>query len=85
MKKISETCPICGCTDNVFDQNRGELICGKCGIVISDKCIDKGPEWRAFDSDQREQRTRVGAPMTMTIHDMGLSYHYRLEKQRFCR
>jgi transcription initiation factor TFIIB len=72
-EEISETCPICGCTDNVFDQNRGELICGKCGIVISDKCIDKGPEWRAFDSDQRERRTRVGAPMTMTIHDMGLS------------
>ena len=41
--------------------------------MIFDKGIDKGPEWRAFDSDQREHRTRVGAPMTMTLHDMGLS------------
>src|SRR5271157_302104 len=72
-EEISEICPVCGFIDNVFDQNRGDLICGNCGIVISDKSIDKGPEWRAFDSDQRERRTRVGAPMTMTLHDMGLS------------
>ena len=35
--------------------------------------IDHGPEWRAFDSDQREKRARTGAPMTYTIHDKGLS------------
>lgn len=68
-----EPCPGCGQVENLFDQNRGELICSRCGIVISDKLIDKGPEWRAFDSDQRERRTRVGAPMTYTIHDQGLS------------
>jgi len=28
---------------------------------------------RAFDSEQREKRARVGAPMTYTIHDKGLS------------
>ena len=35
--------------------------------------MDMGPEWRAFDSAQRDKRTRVGAPMTYTIHDKGLS------------
>jgi transcription initiation factor TFIIB len=35
--------------------------------------IDQGPEWRAFDSEQREKRARTGAPMTYTIHDKGLS------------
>jgi transcription initiation factor TFIIB len=35
--------------------------------------IDHGPEWRAFDSEQREKRARTGAPMTYTIHDKGLS------------
>jgi transcription initiation factor TFIIB len=69
----AETCPECGSIITVFDQNRGEIICSTCGTVISDKLIDKGPEWRAFDSDQREKRTRVGAPMTFTIHDRGLS------------
>ncbi len=32
-----------------------------------------GPEWRAFDHEQRDKRTRVGAPLTYTIHDKGLS------------
>ncbi|MBD3350491.1 MAG: transcription initiation factor IIB [Candidatus Lokiarchaeota archaeon] len=69
----TETCPDCGSMITVCDTHRGEIICSTCGLVISDKLIDKGPEWRAFDSDQREKRTRVGAPMTYTIHDRGLS------------
>lgn len=71
--ELEESCPSCHSLDTVFDQNRGELICGHCGLVITAKVIDNGPEWRAFDSDQRERRTRVGAPMTFTIHDQGLS------------
>ena len=37
------------------------------------KIADRGPEWRAFDDEQRSKRTRVGAPLTYTIHDKGLS------------
>lgn len=72
-KMDTETCPECGSVITVCDTHRGEVICSTCGLVITDKIIDKGPEWRAFDSDQREKRTRVGAPMTYTIHDRGLS------------
>jgi transcription initiation factor TFIIB len=35
--------------------------------------IDTGPEWRAFNSEQTEKLTRVGAPLTPLIHDNGLS------------
>ena len=49
------------------------LVCEKCGLVHSEKHIDQGPEWRAFDSDQKKKRTRTGAPMTYMIHDKGLS------------
>lgn len=69
----AQECPECSCEDLTCDPNRGELICSNCGLVVNDKLIDKGPEWRAFDADQREKRTRVGAPMTYTIHDRGLS------------
>ena len=41
--------------------------------MIDNNFIDRGPEWRAFDHDQRMKRARVGAPMTLTIHDKGLS------------
>ncbi|MFW5919772.1 MAG: transcription initiation factor IIB, partial [Halanaeroarchaeum sp.] len=35
--------------------------------------IDRGPEWRAFDADERSEKSRVGAPMTKMMHDEGLS------------
>ncbi len=71
--KEKNACPECGSFNLINDDHRGEKICNKCGLVRTEKIIDKGPEWRAFDSDQRERRTRVGAPMTFTIHDQGLS------------
>ncbi len=66
-------CPECGSTHIIRDYQRGELICEDCGAVIEDNFIDQGPEWRAFDMEQGERRARTGAPMTMTIHDKGLS------------
>jgi transcription initiation factor TFIIB len=74
-QKIEETikCPKCGSTHLSKDYSRAELICKDCGLVIDEELIDHGPEWRAFDSDQREKRARTGSPMTYTIHDKGLS------------
>ena len=66
-------CPECGGRRLVHDYERAELVCQSCGLVIDDDFIDRGPEWRAFDHDQRMKRSRVGAPMTFTIHDKGLS------------
>ncbi len=71
--KSKQICPECGREKLVKDFDRGELICMACGLVLKDKYFDMGPEWRAFDSDQRDKRGRVGAPMTYTIHDKGLS------------
>jgi transcription initiation factor TFIIB len=66
-------CPECGKSDLIRDYEAGELVCEQCGFVISSTLFDHGPEWRAFDAEQREKRTRVGAPLTWTIHDKGLS------------
>ena len=74
-QQIEETikCPECGSTHISRDYSRAELVCKDCGLVIDEGIIDHGPEWRAFDSEQREKRARTGAPMTYTIHDKGLS------------
>jgi transcription initiation factor TFIIB len=74
-EKVSEElrCPECGSTDLIRDYDVGEIVCERCGYVISTSLFDQGPEWRAFDEEQREKRTRVGAPLTWTIHDKGLS------------
>lgn len=66
-------CPECGSTRLIRDYNQGEIVCMACGYVVDDKIADTGPEWRAFDDEQRAKRTRVGAPTTFTIHDKGLS------------
>jgi transcription initiation factor TFIIB len=74
-QKIEEIalCPECGSSHLSKDYSRAELVCGSCGLVLDEDIIDHGPEWRAFDSEQREKRARTGAPMTYTIHDKGLS------------
>jgi transcription initiation factor TFIIB len=74
-QKIEEIdqCPECGSSQLSKDYSRAELVCGSCGLVLDEDIIDHGPEWRAFDSEQREKRARTGAPMTYTIHDKGLS------------
>jgi transcription initiation factor TFIIB len=74
-KKIEyiEECPECSASSLSRDYERAEIICNYCGLVIVEKIIDNGPEWRAFDHVQRLKRSRTGAPMTYTIHDKGLS------------
>ena len=66
-------CPECGSTRLMRDYECAELVCMDCGFVVAAKIADRGPEWRAFDDEQRVKRTRVGAPLTYTIHDKGLS------------
>jgi transcription initiation factor TFIIB len=35
--------------------------------------IDRGPEWRAYSTEEHEEKARVGAPTTPLLHDKGLS------------
>jgi transcription initiation factor TFIIB len=66
-------CPECGSLKLMRDYDAAEVVCMACGYVIQEKLSNPGPEWRAFDDEQKTKRTRVGAPLTYTIHDKGLS------------
>ena len=66
-------CSECDSTRLMRDYECAEVVCMDCGFVIAAKIADRGPEWRAFTNEQRAKRTRVGAPLTYTIHDKGLS------------
>jgi transcription initiation factor TFIIB len=66
-------CPECGSARLMRDYECAEIVCMDCGFVVAAKLADRGPEWRAFDDEQRAKRARVGAPLTFTIHDKGLS------------
>jgi transcription initiation factor TFIIB len=66
-------CPECSSNRLMRDYECAEIVCMNCGYVVAAKLADHGPEWRAFDDQQRTKRARAGAPLTFTIHDKGLS------------
>ncbi|MFB6305234.1 MAG: transcription initiation factor IIB family protein [Haloferacaceae archaeon] len=65
-------CPECG-GHLATDTEHGETVCTDCGLVVEEDEIDHGPEWRAFDSKEKDEKSRVGAPTTNMMHDKGLS------------
>lgn len=72
-KRLVENCPECSSKNLVHDYDTGETICGDCGLVLYEQMLDKGPEWRAFTSEEKASRSRVGMPTSYSIHDKGLS------------
>lgn len=65
-------CPECG-SHLVQDEAHGETVCPDCGLVVDEEQIDHGPDWRAFDAAERDEKSRVGTPTTQLMHDQGLS------------
>lgn len=72
-KKKKYVCPECGHENPSWKTARGEVMCKNCGLILEDKMIDFGQEWREFDHTQTAARRRVGMPLTYTKHDKGLS------------
>ena len=68
----AKTCPECS-GRIVHDEAQAETHCQDCGRVLESDQIDRGPEWRAFDSCEKNDKSRVGAPQTQQLHDRGLS------------
>jgi transcription initiation factor TFIIB len=55
------------------DPITGEVICISCGAVISDKIAETRPEWSVYGINELYSRSRVGMPISLAIHDLGLS------------
>jgi len=68
-----ERCPECNSPNLVRNYEKGELVCGDCGLVIFERLMDRGPDWRAFTREETWKKKRVGPPTTLMIHDKGLS------------
>lgn len=69
----TNNCSECGGSNLIKDYQRAEVVCKDCGLVAREEIADHGPEWRAFDKEQRDKRARAGPPMNYTMHDKGLS------------
>ncbi len=72
-ERSSDKCPRCGKDTMVIDGTGSELYCSHCGLVVKEKIVDLGPEWRSFSSDESGDRSRTGMPTSIAVHDMGLA------------
>ena len=68
---VSGKCRICDSNSWDTDPVRGETICAECGYVAAENMIDPGAEWTNHSGG--EDRSRVGAPTSLTLSDKGLS------------
>ena len=78
MNGIIPYCPKCGHSKHVrWDPATNSFVCVVHGIVLEDSIIDSGPEWRTFDAEDVNRRSRVGAPITERVHDRGITTFIR--------
>ena len=68
-----DICPLCNSTAFVFDSETSETLCSGCGMVIYDNIESLAPEWRNYTGEDMESKGRTGMPMSLALHDMGLS------------
>lgn len=68
---VSGSCKMCGSDEWDTDVSRGETSCAVCGYVAAQNMIDPGAEW--VNHSDGSDRSRVGAPTTLTLSDKGLS------------
>ncbi|XP_071499191.1 transcription initiation factor IIB-like [Diadema setosum] len=55
-------CPSHPMANLIEDSHAGDLICPECGLVVADRVIDVGSEWRTFSNDKAtSDPSRVGA------------------------
>jgi len=69
---IKQSCLRCGKMALITDVETGEIFCGGCGFVLSERIESPGPERRSFPDD-RINRERTGVGTSLAIHDQGLS------------
>ena len=72
IKQESHLCPECGSGNLVIDSSVGERVCSQCGYVLGDTFLDRKPEWRAFNMQEKARRSRVGLPTSLAVSDKGL-------------
>ena len=65
-------CPECDSINLTYDEQKGEVICNDCGLVVEEKMVDAGQEMYG-KSDSGEKKGRGGAPLSMQKFDKGLT------------
>ncbi|MFW9904692.1 MAG: transcription initiation factor IIB family protein [Candidatus Thorarchaeota archaeon] len=62
---LTNKCSECNSNSMIYDEPRGEIICGNCGLVVNSVLFSHEPEWRAYNSEEEKVKVRVGLPSTV--------------------
>jgi len=65
-------CPECGSIDLSYDEQKGEIVCNECGLIVEEKMVDTGQDVGG-QFDKTEKKGRGGAPISMQKFDKGLT------------
>jgi transcription initiation factor TFIIB len=65
-------CPECGSVNLMHDDQRGEIVCNDCGLIVEEKMVDTGQD-AGGQFDKSEKKGRGGAPISMQKFDKGLT------------
>ncbi|MCZ6582392.1 MAG: transcription initiation factor TFIIIB [Thaumarchaeota archaeon] len=63
----------CNSQPTITDTERGEMFCGGCGLVLTEKIEDENPEHTSYTREEYLTQTRTGPATSLTMHDRGLS------------
>jgi transcription initiation factor TFIIB len=73
-KKDDWFCPECKeYTDTIEDEVTGDVICRECGLVIKERIIDIGKEWRSYTPEEVDKRARTGGSISLSVYDKNLN------------
>ncbi len=65
-------CPECDSINLTYDDQKGEIICNDCGLIIEEKMVDSGQDVGG-QFDKSEKKGRGGAPLSIQKYDKGLT------------
>ncbi len=73
--KLSDLCKLDNCTIGplITDNVAGEVLCGRCGLVLVEKVEDSGPEHLSHTPEEYAEHSRTGGATSLKIHDRGLA------------
>ncbi|KAI0559566.1 Transcription factor TFIIB cyclin-like protein [Gracilaria domingensis] len=59
-REMPEECPECGSDDIVENWREGTADCRSCGLILIERLLDLGTEWRTFTSEEGDDPNRAG-------------------------
>ncbi len=57
----------------VTDSERGEVLCGGCGLILVQNMVDQSHDSHGYTQEEFMTQTRTGPPLSLTMNDKGLS------------